>query len=158
LDKGSEIAQHALYLLKALAEKGEPYGLLHNVDVVGNIWNPLVRFATPENPDPVWEEVYVLALDLTSVMLTKQKHYFLEDVLNFWGVHGSFLSFKLWSLSEMTKNCVMNDPDKNFTMMKHLLRFNSFILPVVFEMMVFKEDWRRQQKEEFDKTLVSEEV
>jgi len=143
-----------MYLLNKLAEETD--GLfLCNIPISDLIWYPLVVFARPEShPDPGWEQVYVLGLELTATLLRHQRYFFLEDVLNFWGIHGAYLSHKLWSLSEMTKTCVMNDPEKNYTNMRSLLNFNVFVLSTVTAMLPFHEEWRRQQPNEFTRILV----
>lgn len=154
--KGAEVVLECLVVLIRMTKMEQATKMLQYSGLARNLWIPICKFATPESVDPSWNQVYILCVHLNSKLLESQTHYYIEECFNFWGLHGMFLCHKLWSLSEMVENFLLNSPDTNYRSMKELLNFDVFILNAVSAMIPYLDGWRIQQPTELPRIIVSE--
>ena len=151
---GPIIVQECMFALIKLAELPETSKILCNSSLSQQLWTPAILYATPETVDDKWDDVYVLCCALNTLMLKAQKYYYLEDALNFWGIHGEFMVIKINALTDIIHHCYLQTPEQNFVNIKRLLTFNVTLLHAIAEMVPYFQHWRLQQFDLLSRLMV----
>ena len=152
--KGPEIVAECLGVLIQLCNRNS-CNVLAYTSLSKYLWLPLGKFATTDLRDPKWNDVYLLGVHLNTRMINNLKFHYLEECLNFWGLHGLYLTHKLWDLADIVNHFFLKHPEKNFREMKELLEVIVFTLDGVAAMIPFIQQWRLQQPQPLTQVLVS---
>jgi len=153
---GPEILHECLSALIGLCDQTETSSILCGSHLSQLLWTPVISYAapTPDSIDEKWSDVYFLCCQLNTAMLKSQKYYYLDDALNFWGIHGQFLAMKLCALTDLIHNCYLQSPEQNFQSIKQLLTHNFSILHAMSEMVPYFQAWRVAQLQTLNNLMV----
>jgi len=128
--------------------------VLQNVHLTTELYMPLAQFSSPDILDEKWLDVYMLCCDLNSAMMEAGQFYFLEESLNFWTIHGTFVTMKLFALTELINHCYLQTPDQNFQTIKQLLSFIGVVFHGLSVMIPYFQQWRLHQHETLLRLMV----
>jgi hypothetical protein len=152
---GADIVQECLFALIQLCTLPETAEILRHSALGTDLWTPAILYGAPEVRDEKWDDVYSLCCQLNTAMLKAQKFYYLEEALNFWGIHGEPMIIKIFALTDLIHRCYLQSPEQIFHNLRQLLAFNVTILHAISEMVPYFQQWRLQQPNIIFRLMVS---
>lgn len=146
--------QDALGCLIRLSRSEESVQMLLNASFAVKLYLPLAQFSSPDVLEEKWMDVYMLCCELNSAMVQAGKFYFLEESLNFWAMHGTFIVAKLFAFTNLINHCYLQTPDQNFQTIKQLLSFAVVAFHGISVMIPYFQQWRLEQHQTLLKLMV----